>query len=211
MPKQFFTKLRRKLRSAFSLKLRFLKIQLLVTRLKCLFKKNSNVTLTGWNTKALAKLESKQTFSEISVIFFKKRLFFAALITCVHAKRLRPLQPPVLLSSICRDERVNDEPVKVLNLLFFYFISKWRKTCQKLYLFEKLAFKKNNGTPTGCKAWANLESKQTFSESSFNFLQNSVVFCTLYSGGYTLRSSTPYNPRCNYHQLAEMRELTMSQ
>ena len=150
----------------------------------------------------------------------------------VHAKRLRPLQLLVPLSSACRDERVNYQPVKVLNLLLFlYFILKWRKTFEKLHfflsgpkqcfylthsareVFKILAFKKQNGTSNGCisKPGAISVLKLTFSESSFNYLQNSVVFCTLYPGGYTLRSSTPYNTRCNYHQLAEMRELTMSQ
>ena len=42
--------------------------------------------------------------------------------------------------------------------------------------FEKLVFKKkkNNATLNGCisKARANSESKLTFSESSFNFVQN---------------------------------------
>ena len=50
--------------------------------------------------------------------------------------------------------------------------------------FEKSAFKKKtkrNFESNGCisKARANSESKLTFSENSFNFLQNKVVFCTL--------------------------------
>ena len=41
--------------------------------------------------------------------------------------------------------------------------------------------KTKNATINGCisKASANSESKLPFSESSFNFLQNRVVFCTL--------------------------------
>ena len=34
------------------------------------------------------------------------------------------------------------------------------------------------------KAWVNLASKVTFSESSFNFLKNRALFCTLYPRGY---------------------------
>ena len=47
--------------------------------------------------------------------------------------------------------------------------------------FEKLAFKKKNATLNGCisKARMNSESKLTFSKSSFNFIQKSIVFCTL--------------------------------
>ena len=49
--------------------------------------------------------------------------------------------------------------------------------------FYKLAFKKEtkNKNLNGCiwKARVNSEPKLTFSESSFNFLLNIVVFCTL--------------------------------
>ena len=50
--------------------------------------------------------------------------------------------------------------------------------------FQKLAFKKKQTKKTTLngyisKASASSESKLTFSESSFNFLQNRVVFCTL--------------------------------
>ena len=105
-----------------------------------------------------------------------------------------------------RAQRVNDEPVKVLNLLFFvYFIWKWGETLEKLHFFtfgpkqcfylthsvreyfEKLALKKNDGA----------NNIQTFSESPFNFLQNRVVFCTLHPRGYTaggLRTLQPPVP-----------------
>ena len=75
---------------------------------------------------------------------------------------LYALQPPVPLPAARRAQRVNDEPVKVLNLLFFvYFIWKWGETFEKLHFFtfgakqcfylthstqeyfEKLAFEKN--------------------------------------------------------------------
>ena len=95
-------------------------------------------------------------------------------------------------------QRVNDEPVKILNLLFFiYFFWKWANTIKKLqffpfgtkkcfYLihsaleyFEKLALKKKKKTIlNNCisRARLNSESKLTFSGSSFNFLQNRIVF-----------------------------------
>ena len=108
---------------------------------------------------------------------------------------LRPLQPPVPLPATRRAQRVNDEPVKVLNLLFFvYFIWKWGETFEKLHFFSfgpKQSFypfstrilwktdikqKTKNVTFNGCisKARANSESKLTFSESSFNFLQKGL-------------------------------------
>ena len=109
---------------------------------------------------------------------------------------LYALQPPVPLPAARRAQRVNDEPVKVLNLLFFvYFIWKWGETLEKphfltfepkpcFYLthsarkyFEKVAFKEKQKTKNATvKTKDNSESKITFSESSFNFLQNRVVF-----------------------------------
>ena len=80
--------------------------------------------------------------------------------------------------------------------------------------FEKLAFKKNkNATLNGCisKAKAKSESKLTFSENCFNFLQNKVVFCKLYPRGYTARGYVPYNPWCCCQRLTEPKELMMSQ
>ena len=47
--------------------------------------------------------------------------------------------------------------------------------------------------------------KLTFSESSFNFLQNRVVFCTLYPRGYTGEGSAPYNPRSRCQRLVRLR------
>ena len=43
--------------------------------------------------------------------------------------------------------------------------------------------------------------KLTFSESSFNFLQNRVVFCTLYPLGYTVEGFAPYNSWCRCQRL----------
>ena len=94
-------------------------------------------------------------------------------------------------------QRVNDEPVKILNLLFFYlFLLEMSKYNQKtaifpfgpkkcfylihsaLEYFEKLAFKKKKTILNNCisRARLNSESKLTFSGSSFNFLQNRIVF-----------------------------------
>ena len=77
--------------------------------------------------------------------------------------------------------------------------------------FEKLALKKTtkNATLNGCisKARANSESKLTFSESSLNFLQNRVVFCTLYPHEYTAGGSASYNPWCRCQRLAGLKEL----
>ena len=79
--------------------------------------------------------------------------------------------------------------------------------------FEKLAFKKKtkNSALNGCisKARANSELKLIFSESSFNFLQNRVVFCTLYPRGHTAGGFAPYKPRCRCQQLAGLKELIL--
>ena len=89
-------------------------------------------------------------------------VFLHALSTWVHGRGLRPLQPPVSLPAAWRAQKVNDEPVKVFNLLFFInFFRKWAETLEKLRFFssrpkqyfylthsaceysEKLALKKN--------------------------------------------------------------------
>ena len=110
-------------------------------------------------------------------------------------------------------ERVNEEAVKDLNLLFFvYFIWKLGKTFEKLHFFtfgpkqcfylthsvreyfEILAFKKTkNATLNGfiSKVRTTSESKLTFPESSFNFLESRVVFFTIYARGCTAGDSTP--------------------
>ena len=54
----------------------------------------------------------------------------------MHGRGLRPLQPPVQLPGARRAQRVNDEPVKVLDLLFcFCFIWKLGETWEKLHFF----------------------------------------------------------------------------
>ena len=42
-----------------------------------------------------------------------------------------------------------------------------------------------------------------------SFLQNSVVFCTLYPRGYTAGAFAPYKPRCCCQWLAALKELLM--
>ena len=53
--------------------------------------------------------------------------------------------------------------------------------------------KSKNATLNGCisKARVNSESKPTFTESSINFLPNSVVFPTLYPHGYAAGGPNP--------------------
>ena len=79
--------------------------------------------------------------------------------------RLRALQPPVPMPAARGAQRVNDEAVKILNLLsFVYFSWKWGETFEKLQFFtfgpkqcchlnhsapeylEKLAIKKKQKT-----------------------------------------------------------------
>ena len=126
-----------------------------------------------------------------------------------------------------RVQRVNDEPGKILNLLFFaYLFGKWAETFNKLQFFtfgqkqclyfthstlqyfEKLTLKKKqkknlNGYIS--KTRTNLDSKPIFSESSFNFLQNSIIFCKIYPRGYS--TTTPYNPQRRWQRLASLKEL----
>ena len=77
--------------------------------------------------------------------------------------------------------------------------------------FKKLAFKKTtkNATLNRCisKARTNSESKLTFSECSFNFLQYRWgFFCTFYPCEYTTGEPAPLNPRCHYQQLVRLKE-----
>ena len=88
-----------------------------------------------------------------------------ALLTWVHGMGLRPLQSPLSLPGARRALRVNDEPGKNLNLLYFvYFFWKWAAAFEKpqfftfgqkqcFYLthsvreyFEKLALQKKQNT-----------------------------------------------------------------
>ena len=57
------------------------------------------------------------------------------------------------------------------------------------------------------KTRTNSESKLKFSESSFNLLQNSVIFCTLWPCGYNAGVSAPCKPRRRCQRLAALQEL----
>ena len=148
---------------------------------------------------------------------------------------LRPLQPPVPLPATRRAQRVNDEPVKVLNLLFFvYFIFEMRWKFQKtaffhfwakamlFYLthsaqeyFEKLAFKKQNKRRNFKRLYLKRQGEFRVKTNIFrkliHFSLKSLVFCTLYRRGYTAGGFAPYNPRCLCQRFAGLKELMMSQ
>ena len=91
-----------------------------------------------------------------------------------RGRRFRPLQSPALLTSAYGVQRINDKPGKILNLLFFaYIFWKWAETFEKLKFFtfvQKQCFYLMHS------AVANFETL-TF--------QNKVIFCELYSRGYT--------------------------
>lgn len=111
-------------------------------------------------------------------------------------------------------------------LFFLYFFWKWVETFtfgEKQYLysthsflqcFEKLALKKKNPRKLlghVSKSRANLESRLTFSESLFNFLQSSITYCVLYSHGYIAENSVSCNPWLCCQQLAGLKRLMISQ
>ena len=156
---------------------------------------------------------------------FKQGGLYQAPSIWVHGRGLRPLQRPVRMPAARLAERVNDEPVKVICSLLplsFENEQKISKICAftepiqpgntlKNWYLRKT--EKATSTLNGCisKASANSKSKLTFSESSFNFLWNSEVFCTFYLRGYTGVGSTPEHPQWRCQQLAALRELMMSQ
>ena len=55
------------------------------------------------------------------------------------------------------------------------------------------------------KTRRNLKSKVQFSESSINFFQSSVIFCSPYSRGYMAEDSAFFNPRLSCQQLAGLK------
>ena len=55
-----------------------------------------------------------------------------------------------------------------------------------------------------CKLWYLNKSRVGFSESSFKLLQNCVIFCASYPGGYTAGASSPYSPRLRCHWLGDL-------
>ena len=67
----------------------------------------------------LGRIQSRnQHFQKVHSIFFKTVVFLHALPTWDHGRGHRPLKPPLLLLAARRAQRVNDELVKVLDLLF---------------------------------------------------------------------------------------------
>ena len=142
----------------------------------------------------------------------KKKPFiesFSAVSTYLLGKGLRQEQPPALLPAACRIQRGNNKLRRIFNLLFFvYFFWKWAKTLKKLefvYLWAKAipllhAFnpailwnlrnthEKINFKQPDLKKYNEFWVKLKFSEGSFNFPQNSIIFCAFYQGGYTARS-----------------------
>ena len=156
-----------------------------------------------------------------------------ALLTWVY-RGLRPLQPPVLLPVVRAAQRVNDEPVKVLNWLFYvYFFRNLAETFKKLqfltfgpkqcsYLthsateyFEKLALikktKKRNFKRLYLKSQREFRVKTKIFRKFFQFSSKKRCFCTLYPRGYTGGGSAPYKYRCCCQWLVGLKELMMNQ
>ena len=57
------------------------------------------------------------------------------------------------------------------------------------------------------KTRTNLESRLRFSECSFSFLPNSVIFCVFYQLGYMAGGSAPFNSRIRCQRLARLKGL----
>ena len=100
-------------------------------------------------------------------------------------------------------------PWKLQNWVHFSIFSYLTHSARKY--FEKLAFKKKtkNATLNCCISKARANSELKLTESPFNFLQNKVVFCTLYPPGYTAEESVPCNPQCRCQRFAGLKELKL--
>ena len=99
---------------------------------------------------------------------------------------------------------------KLQNWVHFSIFSYLTHSARKY--FEKLAFKKKpkkTVTLNCCISKARANSELKLTESPFNFLQNKVVFCTLYPPGYTAKESAPYNPQCHCQRFAGLKELKL--
>ena len=91
---------------------------------------------------------------------------------------------------------------------------KWTQSIQRqntLKNSQQKSPKKLNFKSYISKTRVNSESKLKFSESSFKFLQNSILFCTFYPRGYTTGASAPYSTWCHCQRLVALKELMMSQ
>ena len=107
-----------------------------------------NSTLNGYISKTRSNSESTKIFWNFIQISSKQLCFLITIPTWVHGRGLSPLQPLVSLSAACRFQRVYDEPVKVLHLLFpvyfffFFFGNKQKlsKNCNFLLSGKSNAF-----------------------------------------------------------------------
>ena len=96
-------------------------------------KKTKNSTLSDCISKARTNSKAKVTFSESSLDFRIMEGFFSRSIHVGTRQEAQPPATPVLLLVASRVERVNNEPAKDLNLLFFvYFIWKSGESFQEL-------------------------------------------------------------------------------
>ena len=91
---------------------------------KVAFKKNKKRNFKRLYLKSQGQFRVQTNIFRNFIQFSSKQSsFLHALLTRVHVRGFRLLQPPVSLPAARRAQRVNDQTVKVLNLLFFvYFI-----------------------------------------------------------------------------------------
>lgn len=79
------------------------------------------------------------------------------------------------------------------------------------HCFEKLIVQKNTKIETLnediSKARTNWESRIIFLYSSFDFLQNNVIFSELFPRGYTSGGTAPYQPQIHCQQVAGLKGL----
>ena len=154
-----------------------------------------------------------------------------------NGRGLSPLQPPVSLPAAWRAQKVNDEPVKVFNLLFFInFFRKWAETLEKLRFFsfgpkqcfylthsaceysEKLALKKNkygNFKRLYLKSYSKFRGKTSIFRKFIQFSSkqsgfSSVVFLHALPTWVQVRGLRFLQLRCRCQQLAGFEELRIS-
>ena len=100
----------------------------IVSDLRCVFKRFRNKNHIFWK---FIQFSSKQ------------RYFLCALPTWVDGKGVLPTTIPGTATTGSQRSKVNDEPRKILNLLFFvYFFAKWAKIFNKLqfFTFEQMQY-----------------------------------------------------------------------
>ena len=97
--------------------------------------------LNGYIPNDRANSESKLKFSESSYNFLQNNCFLLALTMSEHDRVIHPLQPSVTLPAACSSQIVNDEPGKILNLLFFaYFFLNDQKLSKNCTFWQKQYF-----------------------------------------------------------------------